>query len=167
MMGVHRWGVRLLGLVLVTTLMACGGGSDSPTSATSTDRAATGADTTATTLNKSAFCVTIRALEALGSDTATAPSTPAAVLEQNTKLAALIERAAAAVPADAPADVQGLIADYRLLSEAIAAAGGDTAAAFDSLTTTQPGLSDRLGRADAHRASFTFFAERCGTAPPA
>jgi hypothetical protein len=161
----RRRSALVVAALSLATLGGCGGGGG----ASGDGQAATGGQRVTTTTaprDKSPFCVAIRKLEALGSDQAPAAGTPAEVLAQNAKLAALIDQAAASTPSDAPADVQALIADYRVLSKAIDAAGGDTAAAFSALGTSDPALTARLGQADAHRASFVFFAERCGTAPP-
>lgn len=157
------WSAWVVAALSLATLAGCGSGGG----ASKADKAASGREVTTTApLDKSPFCVAIRKLEALGSDKAAAAGTPAEVLAQNSKLAALIEQVATSAPSDAPADVQALIADYRVLSDAVSAAGGDTAAAFSTLGTSEPELTARLGQADAHRASFAFFADRCGTAPP-
>lgn len=166
----RRWSTCLLDLIAllgVFTLAACGGGGDAPSKADApTDGREGATGVTAAPLDQTSFCVAIRALEALGSADATAAGTPAEVLAQNSRLAELIDEAAANAPADAPADVQHLVDDYVVLSDAIAAAGGDSEAAMATLRTEEPELVARFSRADAHKEAFTFFAERCGTAPP-
>jgi hypothetical protein len=143
----------------------CGGDGhvDGPGKSTSGDEAR--ADTT-TTLDTSPFCVTIRSLEALGSEPSAAGAGPSEVLTQNASVASLLDDAAASAPDDAPADVQALFDDYRLVTDAIVATSGDTSAAYEALNRDHPGLLDRLGQPDAHREAFAFFADRCGTAPP-
>jgi hypothetical protein len=143
---------------------ACSGGGDKKA-----DGDAATNDTTADTevvLDQSPFCVAIRSLEAMGTEPDAGDGTPAAVLTQNEQLVALLDEATASAPADAPGDVQAFLDDYQVLSDAITVAAGDTEAAFATLSTDQPELMARLGAADAHKEAFTFFAERCGTAPP-
>jgi len=141
-----------------------GGAIDTPESNTTGGSAS--ADGTTTTLDKSPFCVAIRELESLGNAPPTGERTQALVLEQNEQLAGLIEDATNNAPQDAPADVASLLDDYRVVSEAIVAAAGDTEAAMAKLRAEQPELSDRLSQPSAHREAFEFFAELCGTAPP-
>jgi len=145
---------------------ACGGDGhvDGPGKAASAKEASgdeRGATTT--TLDASPFCVTIRSLEALGSEPSAAGGTPQQVLAQNAAVISLLDEATASAPEDAPSDVQALFDDYRLVSDAIAAASGDTNAAYEALTRDDPELTERLG---THNEAFAFFAERCGTAPP-
>jgi hypothetical protein len=145
-------------------LAACGdGGGKAGDAKTSGDAAAT-EDTQA--LDQSPFCVTIRSLEAMGTEPDAGDATPEAVLAQNEEIITLLDEATASAPDDAPADVQALFDDYQVLSDAITAAAGDTEAAFATLSTDQPELMARLAAADVHKEAFTFFAERCGTAPP-
>lgn len=123
-------------------------------------------DTTTAPLDQSRFCVAIRALEALGTAPAASGGGPTEVLGQNAQLAGLIEEAAANLPKDAPGDVAVLLADYRAISEAVSAAKGDRDAAIAALTAAEPALMARVSTAGAHKAAFSFFADRCGTAPP-
>lgn len=161
----HRF-VLALALIGTAALAACGAAGDdaSKGGGSTDDQAAT--VTTEDPLDQSPFCVAIRALEALGSDKVAVAGTPAEVLDQNSQLAELIDEAAANAPADAPADVQSLVDDYGAFSDAVAAAAGDRDAAIATLTTDEPELLARFAQADAHGEAFTFFAERCGTAPP-
>jgi ABC-type glycerol-3-phosphate transport system substrate-binding protein len=154
---------RIALLVLVALLAACGGDDDG-------DDAASGeeadAGETGTTLDESPFCVTIRALEQMGSEPAQGSGTPEEVLSQNDEIIAHLEDAQASTPADAPPDVPALFDDYLALSAAITTAAGDTDAAFAALQAQQPELVTRLSAPDAHNEAFRWFSERCGTAPP-
>lgn len=155
----------LLAIALLAT--GCSGGDDEPSAVTRGDGAdeGEGPGTTAA-VEGSPFCVAIRSLEALGAEPSSGGGTPQEVLAQNAEVTGLVEEATANAPEDAPADVQALFDDYQLLSAAIETAGGDTQAAFATLSTEQPALIERLNRADAHLEAFTFFADRCGTAAP-
>lgn len=162
----RRWLV-LLAAGSVVVLAACSGGSDKGGGDDAGPAVTgTGDERTTTTLDQSPFCVTIRAFEDLGSQPDAAASTPDAVLAQNAQMTALLDEATASAPDDAPADVQAMFDDYQALSDAITAAAGDTAAAFATLTTDQPELAARLEQQEVHKEAFTFFADRCGTAPP-
>ncbi len=160
-----RWGAHGAALVLAIATTACGSGGGAAAPTTSRPDGAT-ADVTTTTLDGSRFCVAIRALEVLGTAPATSGGTPAQVLDQNSQLAGLITEATQDLPADAPDDVTSLLDDYRALSEAVATAAGDRDAALAGLAADDPGLIERLSDANRHRASFAYFAARCGTAPP-
>lgn len=156
--------ILLLTLVSVTSGAGCGGGGDD---SAASDPSAVSATTSSTApLDRSPFCVAIRALEAFGTETSTGSRTPADVLDANARLARLVEQVAAGVPAGAPADVQSLVADYRALTQAISVANGDTSAAFAALEASSKEVVARLGDADAHRESFAYFSSHCGTAPP-
>jgi hypothetical protein len=149
----------------LAVVAACGGGGGKA----SDTKGGSGGDGSATTevvLDQSPFCRTIRALEAMGKEPAAADGTPESVLAQNEEIVVLLDEATASAPEDAPADVQALLDDYQALSDAVTAAGGDTDTAFATLTTEQPELMARLTAADVHKEAFTFFADRCGTAPP-
>ncbi|MGQ0831154.1 MAG: hypothetical protein ACT4OV_05700 [Microthrixaceae bacterium] len=158
----RRWGLRRV-LPFLVVLAACGGGGSA---AAPTTRESSDTTTTTAPLDQSRFCVAIRALEALGTAPAASGGGPTEVLGQNAQLAGLIEEAAANLPKDAPGDVAVLLADYRAISEAVSAAKGDRDAAIAALTAAQPALMARVSTAGAHKASFSFFADRCGTAPP-
>lgn len=157
--------VLVLALGAMAPLAACGGGDDASKGDGSTDDEAATV-TTEDPRDQSPFCVAIRALEAMGSDDAAVAGTPAEVLAQNAQLTELIDEADANAPADAPADVQSLIDDYAAFADAIDAAAGDRDAAIATLTTDDPELLARFAQADAHGEAFTFFAQRCATAPP-
>jgi hypothetical protein len=151
---------RLLVAAVLVVAAGCGGDDGA-------DAVDGGGDQTSTTLDQSPFCVAVRSLEELGSEPADSEGTPEEVLAQNDEIVALLEAARASTPADAPADVTALFDDYLLLSAAVTTAGGDTTAAFTALQAEQPELVARLSGPDAHRAAFQWFADRCGTAPPA
>ena len=156
----------LLGLV---ALVAAGCGDDDGGDggeASPEDGAAPSDDETGTTLDQSPFCVTVRDLEALGSEPADGDGSPEEVLEQNDEIVDLIEAARSSAPDDVPPDVHALFEDYLLLSAAITTAEGDTEAAFSALQAEQPDLMTRLSAPDAHGEAFRWFSERCGTAPP-
>lgn len=156
----------MLALLGAATVAACGGGSDDAKQGDGSASEDEAALATEEPLDQSPFCVAIRALEALGARPAEGDGTPDEVLMQNSQVAGLISEAQASAPADAPADVQSLVSDYEALSDAIEAAAGDKDAAIASLSANEPEVIARFGQADAHRESFAFFAERCGTAPP-
>jgi hypothetical protein len=105
-------------------------------------------------------------MEELGSESPAGEATPEQVLAESEETISLIDEAAANAPDDAPADVQALFDDYRVLLEAIETAKGDADAAFTALSEDEPELMARIAGAEAHREAFTFFSERCGTAPP-
>ena len=152
---------------MVAALAACGSDGEADGDAgRSGERAADAETAPSTTLDPSPFCVTIRSLEALGSEPSATAGTPADVLAQNASVSSLLDEAEASAPDDAPSDVQALFDDYRLVSEAIVAASGDTDAAYTALTRDHPELLERLTQAGAHADAFAFFAERCGTARP-
>jgi hypothetical protein len=153
------------GGLAVVALAACGSDSDTGRPGPG-ERAADDEAAPSTTLDASPFCVTIRSLEALGSEPSATGGSVAEVLAQNASVSSLLDEAEASAPDDAPSDVQALFDDYRLVSEAILAAAGDTDAAYGTLTRDQPELLERLTQAGAHADAFAFFAERCGTAPP-
>jgi len=154
----------LLLLVWLALVAGCGGGDGGP-AASGTSRPSVTTSSTVP-LDRSPFCVAIRALEAFGTDTSSSSRTPTDVLDANARLARLIEQVAAGLPGGAPADVQTLIADYRAITQAIADAQGDTSAAFAALDASSKEVVARLSDADAHRDSFTYFAAHCGTAAP-
>jgi hypothetical protein len=152
-------------LVALVALVAAGC-SDDGNGGSPDEGAAPADEAPGTTVDQSPFCVTIRELEALGSEPAEGGGSPEEVLEQNDEVVALLEAARSSAPADAPPDVHALFEDYVLLSSAITTAGGDTEAAFAALQAEQPDLMTRLSGPDAHAEAFRWFSERCGTAPP-
>lgn len=161
------WRLAVAGCLLAPALGCAGGNDDGavkdPQGTTTESLPNTDDPEVTTTLNKSPFCVAIRALEGLGTEATPDDPSPARVLEQNTELAQLIEDAANNSPADAPSDVVDMLSDYRAFTQAVAQAAGDVAAALAALDQATPGFMDRL---NDHREAFEFFATRCGTAPP-
>lgn len=121
---------------------------------------------TATTLDDSPFCKAIRSLGELSSAPAEGDGSAEEVMRQSEALVTLVDDAAATAPDDAPDEVLVLFDDYRALGDAIAAASGDTTAAFEALGAASPAVADRLSRADAYERAFTFFTTRCGTGAP-
>ena len=86
--------------------------------------------------------------------------------DPNASVASLLDEATASAPEDAPADVQALFDDYRVVSEAIVAAKGDTEVASEALARDHPDVLGRLGDTAAYDDAFAFFVDRCGIAPP-
>jgi hypothetical protein len=161
--------MRRLATLLASALLlaACGGGDDQAADGSANgDGSRDAASDTTAPLDDSPFCVAVRAMEELGSESPSGEATPEQVLAESEKTISLIDEAAANVPDDAPADVQALFDDYRVLLEAIDAADGDADAAFEALSERQPELMARIAEANAHLDAFTFFSERCGTAAP-
>lgn len=142
-------------------LAACsdGGGAQEGAGGDGAERS----EQTATTLDGSPFCKAIRSLGELSSAPAEGDGSADEVMRQSEALVALVDDATATAPDDAPGEVQVLFDDYRALADAIAAAAGDTAAAFEALGAASPAVAERLGRADAYERAFEFFTERCGT----
>jgi len=95
-----------------------------------------------------------------------AGATPEAVLEANDRLVAFLDEAQASTPADAPADFDALLDDYRAATEAIAEAEGDVDAAFAALERTAPEVVQRLGSSTSHQAAYDFLVDRCGITQP-
>lgn len=159
----RRGSVLVVSLVALIAFSSCGGGGDG--SAADSPSASVTTSTTAP-LDRSPFCVAIRALDALGTETSSGAGTSTDVLDANARLARLIEQVAASAPNGAPADLRSLITDYRTLTRAIAEARGDTTAAFASLEASSNDVVTRLRDPSAHRESFAYFAAHCGTTPP-
>jgi len=149
----------------VTALAACGSDGEGDADR-SGERAGDEEAAPSTTLDPSPFCVTIRSLEALGAEPAAGGGSPEEVLAQNASVASLLDEATASAPDDAPADVQALFDDYRVVSEAIVAASGDTEAASAALARDHSDVLQRLSGTAAHEDAFAFFVDRCGIAPP-
>ncbi len=160
----RRGFVLLLSFISLVFVVACGGGGD--LSAAPGSSSAPVATSSTAPLDRSPFCIAIRALEVFGTEMPSGAGSTTDVLDANARLARLIEQVAAGVPKGAPADVQLLIADYRALTRSIADAHGDTAAAFAAIEASSPEVAARLGESGAHRDSFVYFASHCGTAPP-
>ena len=149
-----RWGAVLLLLAAV----ACS--DDDGTAPTTTESTA---PTPTLTGDGSAFC---NAMLALGKVAGASGATPAEVLAANQKLADNLGEAQANTPSDAPPDLDALLDDYRVASEAIATAKGDVDAAFKALGVEHPEVVSRLGSSSSHEAAYTFLADRCGNKAP-
>jgi hypothetical protein len=163
----HRRLLCAAALGLSALAVGCGTGDDAADDSAPIDDEAVSEDggEPGVELDQSTFCVTIRQLEAMGRAPDGGDGSPEAALAQTAEMRALLDEAAATAPDDAPPDVQALLDDYGLLTAAIEGAGGDTAAAFEALSTGEPELMARLTLpAAGHADAFSFFADRCGIA---
>lgn len=157
---------RGLGVLFVAlaALSACSGSDDATSTTTSSPTTSVDPDATTPTFvgDGSAFCDAMLGVGQIGNS---ADAAPAEVLADNEQLLALLDEAQANTPADAPADLDALLDDYRAASQAIAAAGGDVDAAFAALEEESPDVFARLSSSTSHEAGFTFLIERCGITP--
>ena len=154
-----RWGAVLL---VFAVAASCSGDDDDGTAPPTSTTAST-APTPTLTGDGSAFCT---AMLALGQGTGAEGSTPAEVLAANQELVAQLGEAQANTPEDAPPDLDALLDDYRIASEAIAAANGDVEAAFEALGAEHPDVVARLGSSSSHEEAYSFLVERCGINTP-
>ena len=155
-----RWGAVLL----VLAAAACSGDDDDGvTTATSTSTTASTAPTPTFTGDGSAFCT---AMLAVGQGPGAGEKSPAEVLAATQELMAQLDEAQANTPEDAPADLDALLDDYRVATEAIFAAKGDVEAAFEALNVEHPDVVERLGSASSHEEAYSFLVERCGINAP-
>lgn len=167
---------RIVALVVAAVVLVGAAGCGSGGGDDSTDRAvattpggSVDGDSTTTVpapLYDTPFCEAARGLDALGREPAPADRSAQEVLAQTERLAGFIEVLAATRPGDAPAAVDALVEDYRILSAAIVDAEGDIEAAFAVLDAEDPELSVRLGLPDSYHEAVVFFADRCGTSIP-
>ena len=152
-----RWGaVLLLGLAA-----ACS--DDDGTAASSTSTTASTIPTPTFTGDGTAFC---NAMLALGQVAGAEDATPEEVLEANRELVANLGEAQANTPEDAPPDLDALLDDYRIASDAITKANGDVEAAFRALGVEHPDVVSRLGSSSSHEEAYTFLVDRCGINVP-
>jgi len=153
-------------LAVLLALAACSGdGADEGAGTTEPGGEASEGPTTTTTLDEGPFCTNVRALVDLGEDE-TAEPTPEAVVAQSEELLTVIGEITANVPSDSPPAVEALLDDFRVIAEAVGAAGGDVEAAYATLEAEQPELWARLAEPTAHDEGFAYFNERCGTPLP-
>jgi hypothetical protein len=149
-------------VLLVLAAGACSGddgGTAPPTNAT----ASTAPTTPTFSGDGSAFCT---AMLAVGTVETAAGATPAEVVAANQELVAQLDEAQANTPEDAPPELDALLDDYRVASEAIFAAEGDVEVAFAALGAEHPDVVSRLGSESSHEEAYAFLAERCGNEAP-
>lgn len=160
----------VLALALLSVVTGgCGNDGDGGDAATTTTVRSTGGSssstsTTSTTLDRSAFCENLRALEGLGGAEGQRDGDPAEVVAQAEQMLDLLDEIQTNVPDDAPAVVASVIDDLRAIADAVGAAAGDVDAAYAAIQSNDPALWSRLQDPSTHRAAFDFFAARCGTA---
>jgi hypothetical protein len=150
---------RLL-VALVLTLGACSDGDDT------TDGTAAPETTSPTptfTGDGSPFCDAMLGVGQVGGDP---DASPEEVLAANQTLVGYLDEAQANTPADAPADFDALLDDYRAATQAIVTAGGDVEAAFAALERDSPDLVERLGSSTSHQEGYDFLVDRCGITQP-
>lgn len=152
---------RVLLVALTLALGACSDGDDT-TEATSAPTETT-APTPTFTGDGSAFCDAMLGVGQVGSDP---DARPAEVLAANQTLVGFLDEAQANTPADAPADFDALLDDYRAATRAIAESDGDVDAAFAALERSSPEVVQRLGSATSHQAAYDFVVDRCGITQP-
>jgi len=150
-----RWGA----VVLLLAGFAC---SDDDGTAASTTTEST-APTPTFTGDGSDFC---NAMLALGQVPSASGASPEQVLAANHELAANLDEAQASSPDDSPPDLDALLDDYRIASEAIDQAEGDVEAAFEALGAEHPDVVSRLGSASSHEEAYSFLVDRCGINAP-
>ncbi len=154
---VARWGA----VVVLLAAAACS--SDDPEDGGAPTTTASTVPTPTITGDGTAFCDSMLAIGRVAGATG---ATPAEVLAANEVLVGHLDEAQANTPADAPADFDALIDDYRLAAEAIFAAEGDVAAAFEALGEEHPEVVDRLGSSTSHADAYAFLVDRCGIDAP-
>jgi len=153
--GVARWGAVAL-LLAVAACSEDGGDRSSETTESTVP-------TPTFTGDGSAFC---DAMLAVGQVAGADGASPEDVLKSNAALVAHLDEAQANTPADAPADFDALLDDYRVASQAISAAAGDVAKAFAALEQEHPDVVARLGSSTSHQEAYTFLVDRCGISAP-
>lgn len=148
--------------IAIVVLAACAGGDDAGSAGVST-AVDSGATTPTFVGDGSAFC---DAMLGVGQVERSVEDTPEDVLAENDLLLGHLDAAQANAPSDAPPDFDALLEDYRVASLAIAASGGDVAAAFVRLEEEDPEVFERLGSSTSHAEAYAFLVSRCGIAAP-
>ena len=151
-----RWGT----VAAAVAIAAASCSSDADTASTTTESTA---PTPTFVGDGSAFC---NAMLDLGQVSGAEGATPKQVLAANQQLVAQLDEAQANTPADAPADFDALIDDYRVAATAIFDAKGDVAEAFAALQEEAPDVVARLGSSSSHEEAYDFLVARCGINPP-
>ena len=154
-MGVPRWGAAAAALAVVA-IAGCSGDGESPAT-TST------APTPTFMGDGSAFC---NAMLSVGQIAGAEGASAQEVLDANEQLVSQLDEAQANTPADAPADFEALVDDYRVATDAIFKADGDIDKAFEALQRDDPDVYARLGSDTSHQEAYDFLVERCGINPP-
>jgi hypothetical protein len=155
-MRVVRRGAVALALLLAGA--SCSSDTESPASTT-----ASTAPAPTFVGDGSPFC---NAMLSVGQVGGAQGATAQQVLAANEQLVAHLDEAQANTPADAPADFDALIDDYRAATAAIFEAGGDVRKAFEALEAEQPDVVFRLGSETSHKEAYDFLVERCGINAP-
>ena len=151
-----RWGAAA-----VVVLLAASGCSDD--SGSSSDTTASTAPTPTFVGDGSRFCnAMLKVGQVAGAEGASAQQ----VLAANERLVEQLDEAQANTPADAPADFDALLDDYRVATTAIFDARGDVAKAFEALEEEQPEVVARLASSTSHQDAYDFLVERCGINQP-
>jgi hypothetical protein len=151
-----RWGAVAVALVLAVA--GCSGDSDS-----SSDTTTSTAPTPTFVGDGSPFC---NAMLNVGQISGAEGAQPNEVLAANQQLVEQLDEAQANTPADAPADFDALLDDYRTATAAIFDAKGDVAKAFEALGEEHPDVVARLGSSTSHQEAYDFLVERCGINAP-
>ena len=152
-----RGGAAAIALVLVLVVAACSDSDSSSDTTTST------APTPTFVGDGSPFCnAMLKVGQVAGAEGASAQQ----VLAANQQLVEQLDEAQANTPADAPADFDALVDDYRAATTAIFEAKGDVAKAFKALEDEHPDVVARLGSSTSHQDAYDFLVERCGINQP-
>jgi hypothetical protein len=149
------------GAAAVALLLAVAGCSDGESSSDTTTTST--APTPTFVGDGSPFCnAMLNVGQVAGAEGASAQQ----VLAANQQLVEQLDEAQANTPADAPADFDALIDDYRTATTAIFDAKGDVAKAFKALEDEHPDVVARLGSSTSHQEAYDFLVERCGINQP-
>jgi hypothetical protein len=157
---VARWGAVI---VLLAALASCSSDADPDEEGGDTTTTESTVPTPTITGDGSAFC---EAMLAVGRVAGANGASTDEVLAANEELVRHLDEAQTNTPSDAPPDFDSLLDDYRLAAEAIFAAEGDVAAAFDALGEDHPEVVDRLASSTSHADAYAFLVDRCGIAAP-
>jgi hypothetical protein len=149
-----RGGARAAALVALIAIAACSGDSEPAADTTSST-----APTPTFVGDGSSFC---NAMLNVGQVAGAQGASAQQVLESNQQLVEQLDEAQANTPADAPADFDALVDDYRVATRAIFDAKGDVAKAFEALQAEHPEVVARLGSSSSHAEAYEFLVERCG-----
>ena len=158
-MRIARWGAVV---VLAVAGASCSSDAD-PEEGTGSSTTESTVPTPTITGDGTAFC---DAMLAVGRAPGAAGASTDEVLAANEELVGHLDEAQTNTPSDAPADFDALLDDYRAAAEAIFAAEGDVAAAFETLGKEHPEVVDRLSSSTSHADAYAFLVDRCGIQAP-